>query len=114
MKLSTKSIELRIDKEALENGYITIESDINGEELDEDTLEKLQDDYGITGDLILTKDYRLVYLDNAVINPDTLEETKNLPVKGKYSISELGIYNASFKEIIEKIKENFFTEGLFY
>lgn len=106
MKLSTKSIKLKIDNEALEHGYITLESDIEDEELDEETLEKLHDEYGITGELILSKDYRLIYLDNAVINPDTLDETKNLPVEGKYSIPELNIYDVSFREIIETLKKN--------
>ncbi len=99
-----KSIELKIDKEALENGYITLESDINGEELDEKILENLHDEYGIIGELVLTKDYRLIYLDNAIINLNVLDETKSLPIKGKYSISELCIYNASFREIIERLK----------
>ena len=105
MKLSTKSIELKIDKEALKEGFITLESDIEGEELDEGILEELEDKYGITGQLILTKDYRLVYLDHAVINLDNLDETKKLPVKGKYSIPELNIFSMSFEKIIENLKK---------
>ncbi len=105
MESSTKSIELNIDKEALENGFITLEAKVeNYEELDEDTLEELEDKYLITGQLILTKDYELIFLDHAVINPSTLDKIKELPIKGKYSIPELNIYNVSFKDIIEKLK----------
>ena len=104
----TESIELKIDREALWHRFITLESDIKDEELDEETLENLHDEYGVTGELILTKDYRLIYIDNAVINPDTLDDTKKLPVEGKYSIPELNILNASFEEIIEILKEKYF------
>jgi len=103
MKPSEKSINLKLDKEALKNGFIVLEADNNEEILEEEKLEQLENEYGIYGELILTKDYKLVYLNHAILNEETLDELKKLPVKGVYSIPEMNIYNVSFPELITKI-----------
>ncbi len=105
MKLSTKSIELKLDKEAFDNGYILLEADSSKDLLSEDELEKLENEYGVYGQLILNKDYELVFLDHAVLKTESLEDLKQLPIKGIYSVPELDIYDVSFSEFMDHLQK---------
>ncbi|NPA58013.1 MAG: hypothetical protein GXN94_01835 [Aquificae bacterium] len=101
------SIRLKIDKEALYYGYIWLEAVNSKPLLQDELLEEIENEYGVYGQLVLNKDYELVFLDHAVLRKESLEDLKQIPINGSYSIPELNIHNVDFKTLISAISDFF-------
>lgn len=106
---------LELDREALEHGFIhlkrkdlykpaqnDLEEERLAEEIGADTVYLSEDDHIYMFDVFLGNE-PLDFLDYLIERADR--------VKGTYTVEDLGIYNASFAEILKAIKK-FYNQKL--